>query len=132
MNNHQLASILRCHALLLLSMAGTAMAHAPPGQVASQLAGNMAEHIQVYRQLHEILSHPRCIFAPGTRQFERLAHADIIDQREYAGRMIESNLETPEGPEAGKCQTVVPRTTPIEPCIYGESTASPGIVRPTD
>jgi hypothetical protein len=126
MKNLQRASTVRNYASLLICVAGTAMAHTPIDPDANALTSNMAEHIQVYRQLHGILSHPRCIIAPGTHQYERFERANIVEQHDYAGRIIEKNTETAHGPPAGKCQTALPRTTPIEPCIYGESTASSG------
>ncbi len=61
MKNRQLALIVSAHALALLSLAGTAMAQAQPISDASTQTKSMAESIQLYRQLHAVLSHPRSV-----------------------------------------------------------------------
>lgn len=57
----QLALILSAHALALLGLAGAALAQVPPVSDATSQAKSVTESIQFYRQLHAVLSHPRCV-----------------------------------------------------------------------
>jgi len=126
MKNSRLASIASVQVMALLCLAGTAMAQARPVPDTNTQARNLAESIQVYRQLHSILSHRRCIIAHALHQNEQRDHGNTIENREYAEEIIESNRETTQWLAASNCQTVALRTSHLGPCASGEPTDSSG------
>ena len=92
MKVRQLASIVGAHALALLCLTGTAMAQAPLGPDAITHARNKAERIKVYRQLHGMLSHPRCIIAHAAHEQERQSCPTRFDTEHEA--VIPTRIDT--------------------------------------
>ena len=61
MKSHRLALFVPVQVAALLCLAGAATAQVPTVPDATTTANALAESVQLYRQLHSVLSHPRCV-----------------------------------------------------------------------
>lgn len=112
MKNRLLGTLACAHALALLCFAGTAMAQAPLVPEANTQERSVAESIHVYRQLHGILSHRRCIIAHPAHQHGQPDSANKAEDHGFAEGIIEIERETPDWRTDNKCQQAVASKTP--------------------